>query len=53
MQKYHRNRHRLLWLLLGPLAISAFVYAIVNRPEMPVMDKLPGEGTTEGEAVDR
>ena len=42
MQRYHRVRHRILWLILGPLAFGAFLYAIFNRPAMPVMDEVPG-----------
>ena len=48
MQRYQRNRHRLMWLILGPLALAAVIYAILNRPEIPVMDEVPGtEGGTE------
>ena len=43
MQRYHRRRHRLMWFILGPLVAVAFIYALLNRPEMPVMDVLPGK----------
>ncbi|NNC88421.1 MAG: hypothetical protein HKN82_08190 [Akkermansiaceae bacterium] len=43
MQRSHRNRHRLMWLLLGPLAVAAFIYALVNRVEMPVMEEVPNQ----------
>ena len=36
-----------MWLILGPLALAAFLYAILNRPEFPVMDEIPGESTSE------
>ena len=37
MQRYHRNRHRLMWLILGPLALLLFAYALLNRPEWPTI----------------
>ena len=39
-----------MWLLLGPLALIAFLYAIMNRPEIPVMDSLPGNSEPEPSA---
>lgn len=41
MQRRHRVRHRLMWVVIGPVALGALVYALVNRVEMPVMDKVP------------
>lgn len=41
MQKYQRQRHRVVWLFLGPVAAAALVYALLHRVEMPVMDELP------------
>ena len=41
MQRHQRIQHRLLWLLLGPLAAAALVLALRNRVEIPVMDELP------------
>jgi hypothetical protein len=41
MQRHHRIRHRLLWLVFGPAAAAALIYALANRIEMPVMDTLP------------
>jgi len=43
MQRNLRQRHRVLWLLLGPIAAAALVYALLHRVEMPVMDELPSE----------
>ena len=42
MQRYHRHRHRLVWLILAPAALALLILAILNRPEWPVMDALPG-----------
>ena len=28
--------------MLAPLALAAFVYALMHRVEMPVMDSVPG-----------
>ena len=33
----------MMWLLLGPLAAAAFVFALVKRVEIPVMEELPEE----------
>lgn len=41
MQQNLRKQHRLMWLLLAPLALVALVYALVNRVQMPVMDEVP------------
>ena len=41
MQRHQRIKHRLLWIVLGPLAAVALVFALTNRVEMPVMDELP------------
>lgn len=43
MQRHQRIRHRLLWILLGPLALGALAYALMNRVEMPVMEEFPAE----------
>lgn len=43
MQRHQRQRHRMIWLVLGPLALVALIYAILNRPEIPVMEEVPGE----------
>ncbi len=53
MQRFHRDCHRLIWLILGPLVIAAFIYALTNRPEMPVMDAVPGEGPRSPETQGR
>ena len=45
MQRYHRHRHRLLWVILGPLALAVLIYALMNRPSWPTMEALPGEST--------
>jgi len=42
MQQYHRNRHRLIWMILAPLVVVVFILAILNRPDWPQMDSLPG-----------
>ena len=47
MQRYHRNRHRLLWLILAPAALVLLAVAILNRPEWPKMDALPGVENTQ------
>lgn len=41
MQRCHRNLHRLMWLVLAPVAAGALLYALSNRVEMPVMDQVP------------
>lgn len=41
MQRRHRIRHRLMWVLIAPLAIAALVIAFTQRVEMPVMVELP------------
>lgn len=48
MQRYHRTGHRWLWLVLLPLALAAFAWALSNRVEMPVMDEVPGPGREGG-----
>ncbi|MGK0186657.1 MAG: hypothetical protein ACI9R3_002440 [Verrucomicrobiales bacterium] len=42
MQKYHRNRHRLIWLIVAPAALILFIFAITHRPQWPEMESLPG-----------
>ena len=42
MQHYHRNRHRMFWLVLGPLALLLLAAALISRPKWPTMDALPG-----------
>lgn len=42
MQRYHRIRHRYMWLILVPLALALFTYALVHRVKFPVMDEVPG-----------
>jgi hypothetical protein len=49
MQQYHRNRHRLTWLILGPIALILLILAIANRPQWPKMDSLPGNSTVESQ----
>ena len=41
-----------MWLILGPLVLAAFLYAILNRPDMPIMDGLPGGATGATSAPD-
>jgi len=41
MQRYQRNRHRLIWLFVAPAALALLVFAIWNRPEWPEMKSLP------------
>ncbi|MGJ8725608.1 MAG: hypothetical protein ACSHYB_13700 [Roseibacillus sp.] len=41
MQRNLRKQHRLIWLILAPLALAALAYALVNRVEMPVMEEVP------------
>ena len=48
MQRTHRIRHRIMWLVLGPLALAALVYALTHRVEMPVMDEVPGAAAEGG-----
>ena len=42
MQRYHRNRHRLMWLLLAPLALLLLALAVLNRPKWPEEKGLRG-----------
>ena len=48
MQRTHRIRHRIIWLVLGPVAAAALIYALANRVEMPVMDTVPGAAVERG-----
>ncbi|MDA0811345.1 MAG: hypothetical protein O3C21_02985 [Verrucomicrobia bacterium] len=41
MQRYHRNRHRLIWLIVAPAALALLAIALLNRPQWPEMDSLP------------
>ena len=41
MQRHQRIRHRVMWLVLGPLAVIALIYAVTNRQSIPVMKELP------------
>ena len=41
MQRHQRKRHRMIWLVLLPLALAAFAYALLNRVEFPVMKEVP------------
>lgn len=45
MQRYHRIRHRVLWLLLAPLLVAILLYGIWSRPQWPMMDELPDPET--------
>lgn len=36
-----------MWLVLLPVALAAFAYALLNRGEMPTMDKVPRAGEEE------
>ncbi len=40
MQRYHRNRHRLIWLVIGPAIVAAFVFALLHRPKYVVNESL-------------
>jgi hypothetical protein len=31
-----------MWLVLAPVVLAAFAYALMNRVEMPVMESVPG-----------
>lgn len=42
MQRYHRQRHRLVWMLFLPLAILILIIAVMNRPQWTKMEVLPG-----------
>ena len=44
MQHHHRNRHRLFWVILAPLALVLLILAVLNRPDWPEMESLPGTG---------
>ncbi|MCZ6673927.1 MAG: hypothetical protein O7C75_13425 [Verrucomicrobia bacterium] len=48
MQRFHRNRHRLVWTILAPVVLVILILAIINRPEWPEMDSLPGTETSQG-----
>lgn len=45
MQKYHRKRHRYIWLVLLPVAIGLIMIAVIKRPQWPVMDAIPDSVT--------
>ena len=47
MQHYHRNRHRLIWLILAPVILGLLVFAVLNRPDWPEMESLPGSAPNE------
>ncbi|GAB5558462.1 MAG: hypothetical protein SynsKO_01090 [Synoicihabitans sp.] len=36
MQRSHRQRHRRLWMVLGPLIILAILLSYTTRPYWPV-----------------
>ena len=42
MQRTHRIRHRLIWLVLAPLLVMLVAVAILGRPKWPVVETLPG-----------
>ncbi|MDA7666684.1 hypothetical protein N9039_01985 [Verrucomicrobiales bacterium] len=42
MQRSHRIRHRLIWLILAPLLVMLLAVAILSRPKLPMMEALPG-----------
>ena len=50
MQRNLRKRHRLMWLLLAPVAMGALIYALANRMEMPVMDEVPDVSQGRGDS---
>ena len=41
MQRHHRIRHRLTWLLLAPLLVVAIWIALRFRPPAPINERLP------------
>lgn len=50
MQRYQRSRHRMLWVLILPLAIILIAVAVTNRPQWPRMEALPGLNSNESTA---
>ena len=41
MQRSHRIRHRLIWLILAPFLVMLLAVAILSRPTWPTMETLP------------
>ncbi|MCC5024054.1 MAG: hypothetical protein J6386_15270 [Candidatus Synoicihabitans palmerolidicus] len=41
MQSHHRRRHRLTWLVLGPLILLALILSYISRPEWPDDEPTP------------
>ncbi len=41
MQRYQRQRHRFMWLILTPILIAAIYLAVTSRPEPAVNSALP------------
>lgn len=42
MKRAHRRLHFAIWAILGPVVFWVLVLAILNRPDAPVNDTLPG-----------
>ncbi len=47
MQRYHRNRHRLIWLVIGPTIVVVFVYALFHRPKEVMNESFSAESQKE------
>lgn len=49
MQRFQRQRHRFIWIVIGLLTIIIFLYGILNRPEWPIDGRIPEAGGAEGQ----
>lgn len=38
MKRTHRKMHRMMWLVLGPLAVLGFIVGVMNRDPIPPQD---------------
>ncbi len=38
MRRAHRKAHRILWLILGPLAVLGLILGVTNRDPVPSQD---------------
>ncbi len=38
MRRTHRKAHRILWLVLGPLAVLGLILGVANRAPVPTQD---------------
>lgn len=58
MRRKHRKVHRIMWLILGPLAILGLVVGVMNRAPIPPQDsplnvRLPDAAPPSREVEDR